>query len=141
MGSHSIRKSETISTRLMTPFWGAGELWPQGRRVAGGGARKGNQTGWGISLTAFIMTALHFFSVLPGNTIQITYCSRVLNALLWSCFSNTKAARILLLCFFFSSLYYSLSVCFLLHEMFLITVLLLTLPTNLTATQLCAPRN
>lgn len=89
MGSHSIRKSETISTRLMTPFWGAGELWPRGRRVASGGARKSIQAGWGISLTAFIMSALHFFSVLSGNTLQIAYCSRVLNALsLWSRFSK-----------------------------------------------------
>lgn len=89
MGSHSIRKSETISTRLMTLFWGAGELWPRGRRVAGGGARKSIQAGWGISLTAFIMSALHFFSVLSGNTFQIAYCSRVLNALsLWSYFSK-----------------------------------------------------
>lgn len=45
MSSHSIRKSETISTRLMTPFWKAGELWPRGRRVAGGGARK-KHAGW-----------------------------------------------------------------------------------------------
>lgn len=90
MGSHSIRKSETISTQLMTPFWGAGEFWPQGRRVAGGGARKSIQAEWGISLTAFIMSALHFFSVLSGKyyTFQIAYCSRVLNALsLWSSFS------------------------------------------------------
>ena len=89
MGSHSIRKSETISTQLMTPFWGAGELWPQGRIVAGGGARKSIKTGWEISLTACIMSALHFFSVLWNKwyTLQIAHCGRVLTTFsLWSNF-------------------------------------------------------
>lgn len=85
MSSHSIRKSEAISTRLMTPFWKAGELWPQGRRIVGGGARKSTQTGWGISLTAFIMSAIYFFSVSSSNTSQIAYCGMLLNVLsLWS---------------------------------------------------------
>lgn len=85
MSSHSIRKSEAISTRLMTPFWKAGELWPQGRRIAGGGARKSTQAGWGISLTAFIMSAIYFFSVSSSNTSQRAYCGMLLNVLsLWS---------------------------------------------------------
>lgn len=79
MSSHSIRKSETISTWLMTPFWKAGELWPRGRRAAGGGARESISAGWGISLTAFIMSAIHFFSVLSSNTYQIAYCGMLLN--------------------------------------------------------------
>lgn len=80
MGSHSIRKSETISTKLMTPYWGAGKHWPKGRMVAGGGARKSVETGWDISLTACIMSAPHVFIVSQNkwhNLLRAWY-SRVL---------------------------------------------------------------
>lgn len=96
MSSHSIIKSEAISTRLMTPFWKAGELWPRGRRIVGGGARKSTSAGWGISLTAFIMSAIYFFSVSSSNTSQIAYCGLLLNGLsLWS-----SVSKILKLCTF-----------------------------------------
>lgn len=53
--------------------------------MAGGGARKSTPAGWRISLTAFIMRAIHFFSVLSSNTFQIAYCGMLLNVMsLWS---------------------------------------------------------